>query len=59
MATGTDWLNEPYCWRKATWVPWGELGLPDVKPLLLLEMPELPVKVHGVALGSVPVGGSY
>ena len=48
----TDWVNEPVLWRKATWTPWGAGGLPEVKPLLLPEMPEPPVKAQGEPVGS-------
>ena len=48
----TDWVNEPVPWRKATWTPWGAGGLPEVKALLLPEMPEPPVKVHGEPVGA-------
>ena len=46
------WLNEPVSWRKATCDPSGAGGLPEVKPLLLPEMPALPVKVQGEPVGS-------
>src|SRR5260370_922916 len=48
----TDWLKLPAFCRKATWLPWGALGLPEVKPLALPETPACPTKVHGEAVGS-------
>src|SRR5208337_4796608 len=48
----TLWVNKPVPWRKATWTPWGAGGLPEVKPLLLPEMPAPPEKVHGEPVGS-------
>ena len=47
----TDWLNAPVPCRKATCTPCGAGGLPEVKPLLLPEMPAPPVKVQGEPLG--------
>ena len=37
--------------RKATWLPWGALGLPLVKPLPLPDTPAVPVKVQGEPMG--------
>ena len=48
----TVWLNEPVPWRKATCEPSGAGGLPEVKPLLLPEMPAPPEKVQGEPVGS-------
>src|SRR5260370_28067532 len=48
----TDWLKLPVFCRKATWLPCGALGLPEVKPLPLPETPACPTKVHGEAVGS-------
>ena len=46
----------PLRWRKATWVPWGAAGLPEVKPEPLPETPELapadPEKAQAEPVGS-------
>ena len=36
------WLMVPVFWRKATWLPCGALGLPEVKPLPLPATPAPP-----------------
>src|SRR5437660_952776 len=41
----------PVPWRKATWLPRGAGGLPEVKALLLPETPALPPKVQGEPAG--------
>ena len=45
----------PICLRKATWEPWGALGLPEVKAESLPETPEPepeePEKVQAEPLG--------
>ena len=53
-----DWLNEPFVCRMPTCAPSGALGLRAVKPLPLPEIPDLPVNVQMVPVGSywnVPV----
>ena len=47
-----DWLNEPFVCRMPTCAPSGALGLRAVKPLPLPEIPDLPVNVQMVPVGS-------
>ena len=48
----TDWLMLPLPWRKATWVPSGALGLPEVKLLPLLAMPAAPENCQDEPVGA-------
>ena len=46
------WATLPVPWRKATWVPSGAAGLPDVNPLPFPLTPAPPAYAHAVPVGA-------